>query len=288
MPMEQNHVPQGMFEKQNKVAQGQSGPQSKESKGTTGLVSIVVPCCGQLEYTRLCVPRLLQYSRPLFELIFIDVCSLDGTADFLAGVATAATVRVQVIHGRSESAFEQACKEGLLEARGEFVVWLNNDTLVTSGWLQKLIALASSQSGIGMVGPMSNCSPGLQRVESIPYRIGSKSALNAALDREDDGEMLGTVALDRFAQEWRELYKGKWFETDRIGGFCFLLKRAVLQALDYDFFDEKSQLGVFDMDKLCLRIRQAGYRLAVCQDLFIHHFGSRLVSDTRDSGRRGQ
>ena len=51
-----------------------------------GLVSILVPCCGQLEYTRLCVPSVLRHSRPPFELIFLDIGSLDGTAEYLAGV----------------------------------------------------------------------------------------------------------------------------------------------------------------------------------------------------------
>jgi hypothetical protein len=50
-----------------------------------GLVSILVPCCGMLEYTKLCVPGVLKHSRPPFELIAIDIGSLDGTAEYLAG-----------------------------------------------------------------------------------------------------------------------------------------------------------------------------------------------------------
>jgi glycosyltransferase involved in cell wall biosynthesis len=58
-----------------------------------GLVSIVIPCCGMLEYTKLCVPSILKHSRPPFELIFIDIGSLDGTAEYLAGLKTGPKTR---------------------------------------------------------------------------------------------------------------------------------------------------------------------------------------------------
>jgi hypothetical protein len=51
-----------------------------------GLVSIVMPCVGMLEYTRLCVPNVLAHTRDPFELIFLDIGSLDGTAEYLAGL----------------------------------------------------------------------------------------------------------------------------------------------------------------------------------------------------------
>ena len=44
------------------------------------LVSILIPCCGQLEYTKPCLPALLRHTRPPFELIFLGIGSLDGFA----------------------------------------------------------------------------------------------------------------------------------------------------------------------------------------------------------------
>src|SRR5258706_590034 len=78
----------------------------------SGLVSVLVPCCGQLEYTRLCVPSLLRYSRAPFELIFVDIGSLDGTAEYLAGVQAAATqVRVEVVRTATDRGLTQAVRE---------------------------------------------------------------------------------------------------------------------------------------------------------------------------------
>src|SRR5271166_424829 len=65
---------------------------------TPELASILIPCCGQLEYTKLCVPSILRHTRQPYELIFIDIGSLDGTAAYLAGVAARTTQsRVEMI-----------------------------------------------------------------------------------------------------------------------------------------------------------------------------------------------
>jgi GT2 family glycosyltransferase len=240
------------------------------------LVSVVVPCCGQLEYTRQCVASLVRHSRRPYELIFADVGSLDGTADYLAGVAAAAPVRVEVVQALTESGFRATATDALSRAHGEYIVWLNNDTIVADGWLQQMVALCSGHERIGMVGPMSNYAPALQRVGPVPYRIGSRKKPPSNGEDPSDRHRLDTETVDRFAREWREQYKGQWFLVERLGGFCLLIKRAVLEGVG--FFDEQAEKGIFDADALSGRIRQAGYYLACCRDLFIHHFGSRLAA----------
>ena len=74
------------------------GPAQAPIPVTGPLVSILVPCCGMLEYTKLLIPSILRHTRPPYELIFIDIGSLDGTAEYLAGVATIhPTIRVEVV-----------------------------------------------------------------------------------------------------------------------------------------------------------------------------------------------
>src|SRR5437660_873614 len=125
---------------------------------TTGLVSIVVPCCGMLEYTKLCVPSILKHSRPPFELIFLDIGSLDGTAEYLAGLQAglAGRIRIEVVWTPTDLGLKDACRQSLEQTLGEYVVLLNNDTVVTNGWLNQLIGMASFSMTIGLVGPMSN------------------------------------------------------------------------------------------------------------------------------------
>jgi GT2 family glycosyltransferase len=254
----------------------------------SGLVSIIVPCCGQLEYTKLCIPSVLRYSREPFELICLDIGALDGTSEYLAGVSAAARVRVDVVRSETDLDIGDAVARALGRANGEYVVLLNNDTIVTHGWLNQLIGLSNLSPAIGLVGPMSNYAAPPQLVEVIPYRVvvservaisGQPSAVSEKGGR--NGSLItdrsSLTAVDAFATEFREKQRGKWLEVERLGGFCLLLKRAVLTRIGRDLNDW-SDLGLFDTDILSAKARQAGFTLACCRDLFIHHFGTRTFA----------
>ncbi len=242
-----------------------------------GLVSILIPCCGQLEYTKLCVPSVLKHSRPPFELIFIDIGSLDGTGEYLEGVKAAAQVLIEIVRTPTDLGIPDAVKEAIRRARGEYLVLLNNDTVVTDAWLNQLIGLASMTPAIGLAGPMSNYAAPPQLVETVPYRFGPrKSAKFSAEKRDGSSALVDVSAVDAFAREFREQNRGKWLESDRLGGFCLLLKRQVLEKIEP--LDKWSDLGLFDSDILSAKARQAGFTLACCRDLFVHHFGARTFA----------
>jgi glycosyltransferase involved in cell wall biosynthesis len=228
---------------------------------TGGLTSIIVPCCNQREFTQLCLQALFQQTRPEWELIVVDNGSTDGTGIYLEGVRDAARVPVTVIANDQNLGFPRAVNQGLQVALGDYLVLLNNDAVVTDGWLGQLIGLSSMgpENGpdacgtIGLVGPMSNYAAPPQLVEHAPYR-----------DLEE---------MHAFARRWRDEHRGRWFTAAKLSGFCVLIKRAVYEAIGG--LDERFGLGFFDDDDLALRARRAGFELAVAHDLFVHHFGSR-------------
>jgi GT2 family glycosyltransferase len=251
-------------------------PMTPAAGATPRLASILVACCGQVEYTRLCVQSLLRHTRAPYELHFLDSGSLDGTADYLAGVAAAAAVRVDITRVGATPTPSVPRKDDTVQIRGEFVALLNNDTIVPDGWLAQLIALASSDARIGMVAPLSNYAPPPLLVERVPYRIApcaetSGSGISAAEEQRTQVEAFYT-----FARQLRDQQKGKWVEAERLGGGCVLLKRTVLQAIGQ--FPTRTALGAFDTEGLSQRVRQAGFRLLACGEVFVHHFGSRGVA----------
>lgn len=246
-----------------------------------GLVSVLIPCYGQLEYTRLCVPSLLRFSRTPLELIFWDAGSLDGTAEYLAGVAAAAPVPVKVIKTGGDVAPTAAGTAGTVQARGEFIVLLSNDTIVTDRWLDHLVQLAGTDTDIGMVGPMSNYAPPVQRVDPVPYRLGGKKGVRELEDAEHEEVLRQIEEVNQFARQWREQHRGEWAAVDQLGGGCVLLKREAFMAAGLSL--TQSPLGFFDLEVLSQRVMQAGYRLACCRDLFIHYFGSRGFAPARTS-----
>lgn len=252
--------------------EGQPVPQEKSVSVTSppGLVSILIPCTGMLEYTKLCVPSLLRFTRQPFELIFLDIGSLDGTAEYLAGVQAAAQVRVEIVSTPTDLGITEATIKTLGAAAGQYVVLLNNDTVVTPHWVQRMIALAEMSPAMGLVGPMSNYAAPPQLVETIPYRIGKKRLGGNSWD-------LDTEAVQQFAEEFAKTNKGKWMEVERLGGFCLLAKRVVLDRVGSEL-NKWSDLGLFDTDILSVKARQAGFTLACCRDQFVHHFGTRAFA----------
>src|SRR3954453_22733918 len=102
------------------------------------LVSVIVPCCDQLEHTRRCIAALMRHTRAPWELIAVDNGSTDGPATHLAGVRDAAPVRVEVLTNPEDRGVPAACDQGLRAARGRYLVLLHNDAVVTAAALAQL------------------------------------------------------------------------------------------------------------------------------------------------------
>jgi glycosyltransferase involved in cell wall biosynthesis len=111
------------------------------------LASIIVPCWNQIHFTQQCLAALKNHTRPTWELIVVDNASTDETASYLAGVRDMAAVPVTVVSNATNLGFPAAINQGLQLARGEYLVMLNNDVVVTDGWLDQLIALAHAKPG---------------------------------------------------------------------------------------------------------------------------------------------
>src|SRR5207249_888089 len=82
--------------------------------------------------------------------------------------------------------------------------------------------------------------------------------------------------LATFAAQRRRQFAGKALEFERLSGFCLLARREVLDQVGG--FDERFGLGFFDDDDLGRRVRQAGLKLLIAQNVFVHHFGSRTFT----------
>src|SRR5439155_10284619 len=81
------------------------------------------------------------------------------------------------------------------------------------------------------------------------------------------------TGLDAFAAAYRQIHAGELLDFPRLTGFCLLVPRAALARIGA--MDEGYGAGFFDDDDLCVRARQAGLRLRVARDVYVHHEGSR-------------
>jgi GT2 family glycosyltransferase len=103
-----------------------------------------------------------------FEVIVVDDASVDETRDLEELISGVTVVRNDTNRG-----FIEACNRGAAAARGEFVVFLNNDTLVTPGWLSALLE-PFEEPDVGLVVPKLLYPDGrLQEAGGIVFSDGS-------------------------------------------------------------------------------------------------------------------
>lgn len=214
--------------------------------------SIIIPCFNQLTYTKKCLKSIARYTTAPYELLLVDNGSTDTTRAYLLKYAEGLE-NVHLILNDENLGFAAANNQGLQKAMGDYILLLNNDVVVTEGWLGRLISKFETSLDIGMVGPMSNSASGDQMVGNVPY----KKNLNA---------------MHSFAQKFAEDNHGKTTETSRLVGFCLLVRKEVLDVIGG--FDENYVSGNFEDDDLCLKSTIAGYKNMIAGDVFIHHYGS--------------
>jgi GT2 family glycosyltransferase len=135
-----------------------------------GLTSIVVVTLNTFEFASKCIDSIFQNSdAEPFELIVIDNGSTDDTWSFLEVLARKHS-NVRILRNPTNMGFSYAADQGIFLAKGEFVVMLHSDTLVTKGWLRRLKRIASSVPGVGLVGPVSNNVSGEQAADTGELR----------------------------------------------------------------------------------------------------------------------
>jgi GT2 family glycosyltransferase/tetratricopeptide (TPR) repeat protein len=209
--------------------------------------TIVIPVWNQWELTRACLESLRPTLGVRDEVVIVDNGSEDGTAEGLRQYSWARVITNEVNRG-----FAVACNQGAAVARRPITVFLNNDTLVAAHWLDGLLE-PFEDATVGATGPRSNFVSGAQLVEEVDYAIGRMPELR------------------RFAKEWRMAHRHQVTEVERLVGFCLAVPTDLFETIGG--FDESFEIGGFEDDDLCRRIRAEDRRLVITHESFVHHHG---------------
>jgi GT2 family glycosyltransferase len=226
------------------------------------LVSIVVLCYNNADFTKACVNSVLALTEyPELEIICVDNGSCDGTKEYLSALAQTNRA-IRVVRNESNLGFAAGNNLGIRAARGEFIILLNNDTYVTRGWVRDLIRPLQLYPDIGLTGPLTNMAGNEQKV-AINYSNMSEMA---------------QVSSAFTASRRRALYPCR-----SLAFFCVAIPRAVLDTVGE--LDESYGRGYFEDDDYCRRVQEAGYRLVICDDVFVHHHHSASFGQIGNSAR---
>ena len=210
--------------------------------------SIVILTYNNLEYNKSCIESIRRYTREgIYEIIVVDNQSTDGTVDWLKEQKD-----LKIILNDRNLGFPKGCNQGIeLADRDNDILLLNNDIVVAPNWLMNLKKCLYSEKTIGAVGAITNsCSNN----QAIPVKYKSIK------------EMID------FAKSNNISNPSQWEERLRLVGFCMLIKSEVVRKVG--LLDEIFTPGNFEDDDYSFRIRKAGYKLMLCKDCFIHHYGS--------------
>ena len=229
-------------------------------------VDIIVCVHNALEDARTCLLSILEHTSSPYNLIIVDDGSALPTSSFLREFST--NNHAILIRNEVAKRYTTAANQGIQAANGEYIVLLNSDTIVCSGWIDRLILCAESDNAIGLVGPLSNTASW----QSIPeYEVNGDWASNPLPEGINVSKMAEIIA--RYSAR---LYPRMPF----LNGFCLLIRKAVINSIGH--FDEVNfPYGYGEENDFCLRARNTGWSLALADDVYIYHAQSKSYSHER-------
>jgi GT2 family glycosyltransferase len=223
-------------------------------------VSVVILSYGDPELTKATLHSLYEGGKtyPNLEVLVVDNGSPDTALkvirEFVANLPD-----VKVIENGENLGFAKGNNVGFEAATGDYVLLLNNDTVISPGAIFAMVRHLQHDSNIGVVGPLTN-------------NIGNEAKL--FLEYEDM-EQMKTVA-----RQVTTGYRGVTTPIPVVAYFAAMFRRADLEK--FGFLSEDYGRGMFEDDDHCAIIRSKGYTCALAEDAFIHHHLSATFDKLKD------
>lgn len=205
------------------------------------LCDIVIPVWNNLEVTRRCIDSITGDTEIDYRLILIDNASNDETKKYLESVRDRLGSKILLVRNENNLGFIKASNQGMRLSDAAYICLLNNDTIVTKGWLAEMIKAASSSSIIGLVNPSSN-------------NLGQKPGR---------GE-----SPDSYARKLKD-DPVSFVEIGSAIGFCMLIKKEVIERVGV--FDEIYGMGNFEDTDYSRRAIKEGYICVRANRAYVHH-----------------
>jgi GT2 family glycosyltransferase/DNA-binding SARP family transcriptional activator len=214
--------------------------------------SIIIPVWNNLALTTQCLTALAEVTQGVsYEVIVVDNHSTDGTPAFLAELGG----DVKVITNDENLGFAKACNQGAQAAKGEYLVFLNNDTIPFAGWLSALVDEVKTHSDVAVVG------------SKLLYEDRTVQHAGVAFSREFlmPYHMYPGVPANAHCVSRRR-------ELQCVTAACMLVRRQVFAQVGG--FDEGFQNGFEDVD-LCLKIGEKKWKIVYQPHSTLIHLESR-------------
>lgn len=212
--------------------------------------AIVIAAYTDAARLRLCLESIFLKSQyPNLAVVVVDN---SGTVDVreLLNEKARQHPDLKVIFNETNIGFPRAVNAGIRAAGAcEYLVLLNDDTVVTRGWLVRLLRHLETP-GVELVGPVTNWAGNEARIE-VDYET---------LDQ-----------MEEFAAAHARDHEGVVWDIPMLALYCAAMRRELLDRIG--LLDERFGVGMFEDDDFSRRVRAAGGRVVCAEDVFIHHWG---------------
>lgn len=195
------------------------------------MISIIVPVRWRADLTRVCIDSILAYTKD-FELIVVQEGDDSEVWNLLKHYSL--EEKIQYLWNEEPKGYAGALNAGLAIAKGDYYCFMNNDTVVTPGWMEAMLK-AFEDKEVGLVTPTF-------------WGTGDRQSVDWNSGQEFDNAIDPTSII----------------------GVCYLVSKECMDKVG--IWDESFGHGGEDFD-LTIRIQNAGYKLIIARKSFIYHYG---------------
>jgi GT2 family glycosyltransferase/glycosyltransferase involved in cell wall biosynthesis len=211
---------------------------AKDLASATVKTSIIIPVFNKVAFTLQCLRSLAdEIDLAETEIIVVNNASTDETQKVLSLLSGF----VRAVDNTENLGFVDACNQGAAEARGKYLIFLNNDTEVMPGWLEHLVRTVESDDSVGAVGSMFLYPDGsIQEAGSIVWKNGEAHHYGWG-ESPDDYRF-------NFARE-----------VDYCSAASLLIRRDIFERLGG--FDRRYAPAYYEDVDLCFGVRSLGFKV---------------------------
>ncbi|MDD5079060.1 MAG: glycosyltransferase family 2 protein [Candidatus Omnitrophica bacterium] len=197
-----------------------------------------MPVYNQPSYTKACLDSIKKHTDYPHRIVVVDDASSSETAEYLDKLSN--ENEIVLLRNQENLGWVRSVNKGLNFSKAQYVCVMNNDTVVYPGWLSEMVSVALKNAAFGLVNPEWEIPEKFKGSREDYFRIVIKKQ------------------------------NGKFIETDWVRGFCFLIKRAVIEKIGG--LDQIFSPGYFDDWDYSLRAIQAGFLVVKAQGAFVWHY----------------
>ncbi len=220
-------------------------------------VSVIIPVYGKSNYTISCIKSIIESTKDIeYEIIVADD-NPDSNEELN-------TKNIKYIKNRENLGFLKNCNSASKYAKGDYLVFLNNDVNVQDGWLNSLYNLIKTNSDIGLVGSkLLYPNLKLQEAGAIVWKDGS--AWNYGKYKDPTNAEYNYIK-----------------ECDYVSGACFIIRKSLWS--DIGGFDERFAPAYYEDVDLAFEVRKRGYRVVYQPNSVVIHYEGVSHGNTIDKG----